>query len=340
MFEVEEEPVPGAVLDPTLLRLSGLELLQTYLRGYDQWAPVAHLTGMHPTHFDAGAARSVMPLSEWLCSSEGSISSGALILPADSALASAVHTTLPAATLFTTAEVSVTWVRAVGPGGQVIADGQAVHTDETMGLSAVRLTDDHGQLVAYGTSRCTVLPPLPMPTSPAPAPELAPARSSRPDPYLRPVDGEVLDRDTRDRSSGEELLAAQLRGELPRPPFHHLFGLTLVEVMHRAAVFSVPCTRWLCGPVGNVQGGVLALLAQTAHHAAAQTTAGAGVGLVPLDLKVNLLRPVPPDGRVLRARGHVVHQGRSYVVAEAEVTNADGKRVALATGSVAYRHPG
>jgi acyl-coenzyme A thioesterase PaaI-like protein len=48
---------------------------------------------------------------------------------------------------------------------------------------------------------------------------------------------------------------------------------------------------------------------------------------------------VPPDGRDLVARGQVVHGGRSYAVANAEVTNADGKRVALATGSSAYRQP-
>ena len=49
-----------------------------------------------------------------------------------------------------------------------------------------------------------------------------------------------------------------------------------------------------------------------------------------------ILRPVPPDGRDLTARAEVVHRGRSIAIAGAEVTNAEGKRVLLATGSVMY----
>ncbi len=49
--------------------------------------------------------------------------------------------------------------------------------------------------------------------------------------------------------------------------------------------------------------------------------------------EVNFLRPVYPDGRDLVARGRVRHVGRTVSVAEAELLNADGKPVALATGS-------
>jgi uncharacterized protein (TIGR00369 family) len=56
-----------------------------------------------------------------------------------------------------------------------------------------------------------------------------------------------------------------------------------------------------------------------------------------MDLKVNYLRPVVPDGRDLRAHGRVRHIGRTIAVAESEVTNADGKTVVLATGSAMLR---
>ena len=208
-----------------------------------------------------------------------------------------------------------------------------------MALSQVRVTDQQGQLLAHGASRCTVFPPLPdlpSPTAPAPAPA-APGPGER-DPYLRPAQGEVLDREIWQVLSGRAVLEAQLRGELPQPPVYELFGLALNEVGDGVGVVSLPCTRWLCGPVGYVQGGVIALLAHTAMQAAVETTVVTGARCVPLDVKVNLVRPVPPDGRDLVARGQVVHRGRSYAVANAEVTNADGKRVALVTGSSAY-HP-
>jgi len=339
MYSVRDEAASGGFLEPSLVRLSGLELLRTYLSGDYERAPIAHLTGMHPTGVAAGAATSVMPLSDWLRLPRGSVSEGVLIIPADSALGSAVHTTLPEATLYTTAELSLTWLETVGAGGRAIADGRAIHTSSTMALSEVRVTDEQGQLLAHGASRCTVFPPLPDVPDPPP-PESAPTEPgpAEPDPYLRPAQGEVLEREIWQVWSGREVLEAQLRGELPRPPLYELFGLTLNEVGDGVCVASVPCTRWLCGPVGYVQGGVIALLAHTALQAAVQTTLAAGAGCVPLDVKVNLLRPVPPDGRDLVARGQVVHRGRSYAVANAEVTNADGKRVALVTGSSAY-HP-
>ena len=75
------------------------------------------------------------------------------------------------------------------------------------------------------------------------------------------------------------------------------------------------------------------MLADAALASAIQTTAPAGAALVAIDLKVNFFRPVQPDMREILARGRVRHAGRTITVAEAEVVNAHGKAVALATGS-------
>jgi uncharacterized protein (TIGR00369 family) len=133
--------------------------------------------------------------------------------------------------------------------------------------------------------------------------------------------------------SGLEILKAQLRGDLAYPPLHFLTGLHPVEVAAGEAVFALPCHEWLCSPLGTVEGGAIAMLADSALVSAIQTTAPAGTALAAMDLKVNFLRPVPPDGRELRAHGRVRHAGRTITIAEAEVINADGKPVALATGS-------
>ena len=65
----------------------------------------------------------------------------------------------------------------------------------------------------------------------------------------------------------------------------------------------------------------------------AYATLPAGTALAPVDLKVYFLRPVPPDGRDLVARGTVIHRGRSMAVGTSDVFDADGKKVAVATGS-------
>src|SRR5260370_22976938 len=160
MFRVQEEAASGGFLEPSLVRLSGLELLRTYLSGDYERAPITHLTGMRPTHVAAGAATSVMPLSDWLRSSRGAVSAGALIIPADSAAGSAVHPPLPEATLYTTAELSLTWLGTVDPGGQARADGRAVHPGSTMAVAQVEVTDHDRQLRAHRPSRFTVFPPV------------------------------------------------------------------------------------------------------------------------------------------------------------------------------------
>ena len=75
------------------------------------------------------------------------------------------------------------------------------------------------------------------------------------------------------------------------------------------------------------------MLADTALQSAILTVAPASCAVASVDLKVNFLRPASTDGRTLVGSGKVVHQGRSVVIANAEVLNAEHKRVALATGS-------
>ena len=139
-----------------------------------------------------------------------------------------------------------------------------------------------------------------------------------------------------ERRSGLDLLRALIAGELPRPPIHHLTGLRLVEAEEGAAVAVLPCSKWLSTSAGTIQGGFTAMLAESAMTSAAFSTAPADTAVATLDFKVNYLRPVFPDGNDMTARARILHRGRTLVVAAAELTNAEGKQVALATGSSMY----
>ncbi len=59
----------------------------------------------------------------------------------------------------------------------------------------------------------------------------------------------------------------------------------------------------------------------------------AGTAFAPVDLKVYFLRPVSPDGRDLVALGTVIHRGRRDAIGTSQVFDADGKKVAVASGS-------
>ena len=66
---------------------------------------------------------------------------------------------------------------------------------------------------------------------------------------------------------------------------------------------------------------------------AIMTVTPARTAMASIDFNVTFLRPGIADGRELLACGTVAHAGRSIAVAHSEVVNADGKQVALATGS-------
>ena len=132
-----------------------------------------------------------------------------------------------------------------------------------------------------------------------------------PDPYLRPVSGERIDESEFLKRSGVEILHAQIRGELPLPPLHHLLGIVPTEATLGAASCSMPVSGWLATPFGWPQGGFIVLLADLALALATQTTLAAGEGMASVDIKVNFLRPVAGDGSRLEARAKVVHRGRS-----------------------------
>ena len=337
------EPVRGGYPEPAYFGLSGVDQLRSMLAGRVPQPPISRLTGMRLVDIGAGSAAFAIPLTDWLCSSQGAISIGPLTMPADAAVACAIQTELPPATPFTTSELSLRLLSPVRPGGTLTARGTLIQLRRRLALAEVSVTDEAERVIAHGSSLCFVAPQVsPVPKAPAPSeqgerpPAAADAASDpeNPDPYARPAQGEVLDQDVWTHLSGLEVLRAQLAGELPMPPVHFLTGLTVTAASVGDVTFTMPACEWLCAPArARVQGGAVALLAEAALSSAIQAQLPASTALAAVDLKVNYLRPLAADGRSALAHGHVVHAGRRIAVASAEVHDADGRLVAVATGS-------
>ena len=235
---------------------------------------------------------------------------------------------------FTTAELSLQRLRTPATTGVFRARGRTLFVEPPVGLVEVSIDDGDGTFVAHGTSRLTIFPPIdPLPPPPAELPVLPPDEHGTPDPWEREPPTTVLHADEWGQRSGAEIIAAQIAGELPPAPIHYLTGLRPVEIGDGTAVAALPASEWLNSGAGSVQGGVTAMLADTAMQMAIQSTMGRGDAFVPLDMKVNYLRPVASDGGELLARATVVHRGRQIRVATVEIVNAAGKPVAVATGS-------
>ncbi|MFZ2033418.1 MAG: PaaI family thioesterase [Candidatus Dormiibacterota bacterium] len=335
-------PVRGEILDASASELSGLDAL----RRVRAQPPMGRLTGLTFDGADAGTAAFSLPISRWFEWSHGTVLGGIIALAADAALGCALQSLQPPHTQYTTAEMSMTYLRPARVGSVITAKGRAIHSGRTMGMSAGQVMDADGRLVAYTTSRMRIFrePAAGAPsrggTAPPPAPSNEPAAMEEgPDPYLRPVSGERIDESEFLKRSGVEILHAQIRGELPLPPLHHLLGIVPIEATLGAASCSMPVTGWLATPFGWPQGGFIVLLADLALALATQTTLAAGEGMASVDIKVNFLRPVAADGSRLEARAKVVHRGRTLTIGTAEVLGADGRPVALATGSAALLGP-
>lgn len=259
-----------------------------------------------------------------------------LAVLADGALIASVISVLPARVLCTTAELSMTFL---GPppavGGELIACGRALHVDAAMALAEAHVRDTQDRLVAHGTSRCSVFPPIDESTELLP-PDVSPARAvgipDTPDPYLRPAPAMVR-RGLHDLRGGVELLRAELRGELSPRRSTSSPGSGSPPSEEGRVAFTLPAGPWLRNEWGTVYGGALTLLAKSAAAAAVQSTAARGTGFTALDVKINFLRAEPADGRDLVATGTVFHRGKRLAVATAEAMHGD-HRVAV-TGTTA-----
>jgi uncharacterized protein (TIGR00369 family) len=330
-------PVRGEVLDASTRSLSGLEVLHQLREA----PPMGRLTGVRFDGADEGTASFSMPVSPWFQWSAAGVPGGVLALSADAALGCALQTLVPAHTQYTTAEMSMTYIRPIRVGSVVSVRGHALYSGRTMGLSEGQVVDDQGRLIAHTTSRMRIFgdPAAGAPsvggTAAPPSVAVPASADAGPDPYLRPIPDTQVDPEEVRSLRGIEVIRAQMHGDLPLPPMHHLLGLVPTEANEGSAACALPLSPWLATPFGWPQGGFIVLLSDLTLALAVQTTLGAGERMASVDIKVNFLRPVAGDGTTIEARARVVHRGRSLAVSTAEVVAADGRTVALATGSAA-----
>ncbi len=335
--DVWREPARGTFANPAVVALPGIEQLRTFLSGRSPRAPIALLVGRRLVDVGEGSVTYTMPATDWILGPTGRVHAGMLVLLADAPLLSAALTTLPPYTLCTTAELSMTFLGEPPAGGGLLrARARLIHADSRTALTECFVEEDGGRLCAHSTSRCTITGPLREADDPDAVfepDEVVEEDDPTPDPPIRPACGEVIDTEVLGRLTGLELLAAQVAGDLPLPPIHHLTGIRPVAAHRGRAVFALPAGDWLRNEFGNIFGGASGLVAKSAVAGAVQTIAPAGTAYRALDVKVNYLRPVYADGRDLVATGTVVHSGRRLAIATAEVLNGDGEQVAIATGT-------
>jgi uncharacterized protein (TIGR00369 family) len=332
MANITDEPHRGAIADLRALQQPGLQTFKRYIHGDLPLTPIWRLTGIRPTEVGLGKATFSMPITPWLADGIGVYWGGIYALFADSPLASAIWTTLPAAKVLSTSELNICFVRPLtGDISNIIGHAGIVHSGSQVGLSTVRINDDQGRTLAFGSSRCLIADfPVDMDEQ-FQQPDLGP--NTPEDPYLRPApDSNFCS--LHELGNLEPIALQRATIEEGRThPVWKLTGYRATKIEKGFCQSALPSSPWFSNGSFSINGGLLAWAADFTMGAAVYSTLPAGDIFATLDMHIRFTRPATIESGPLTLTGKVHHRGRQLRVSSCNIDNAEGKRVAMATGS-------
>jgi len=138
---------------------------------------------------------------------------------------------------------------------------------------------------------------------------------------------------------GLDFLRAIAAGDLPAAPIACTLGFTVVSVDPGRVVFEFTPAEYHYNPIGSVHGGVYATMCDSACGCAVHSMLPAGAHYTSQDLTVKFLRAITASAGPLRCEGTVIHLGSRTALAQASLTDADGRRYAHATSSCLIFRP-
>ena len=136
---------------------TGLQQMQAMLAGELPFAPIARTLDFSLIGVEPGVALFQGKPGPAHFNPMGSVHGGWFATMLDSALGCAVHTLMPAGRGYTTAELSVNYVRGLSPKvGRVRAEGKVIHCGKQLATAEARLFGPDGTLFAHATTTCLV----------------------------------------------------------------------------------------------------------------------------------------------------------------------------------------
>ena len=138
----------------------GVTFLQAILDGSLPAAPIARTLDFAPVSVQPGTVVFEFTPAEFHYNPIGSVHGGMISTLCDSACGCAVQSLLPAGTYYTSLDLSVKFLRAVGSGtGPLTCTGTVTQLGGRSALAEARLTGTDGKLYAFATSSCMIFRP-------------------------------------------------------------------------------------------------------------------------------------------------------------------------------------
>ncbi len=142
---------------------------------------------------------------------------------------------------------------------------------------------------------------------------------------------ELPDRDTVLSLSGFDFMRAILEGKIPSAPIAQTLGFQLHTVEDGSVTFRGTPAFDHMNPVGTIHGGWYATILDSAMACAIMTKVPKGSLYTTLELKLNIIRPIP-EGMQVDCIGTTEHSGRSTGVSTGQVVGVSDQKL-YATGS-------
>ncbi len=147
---------PGVTAAAALAK-PGIEFLNDIIAGVVPAAPIQAALGFELVEVSDGFARFQLVPGEHLYGPTNAVHGGVAATLLDSAMGTAVMTTLDAMTGYTTATLTVHLTRAITSRTvKVTAEGWVVHRGSRFVTAEGRLTDEQGRLLAHGSATCAL----------------------------------------------------------------------------------------------------------------------------------------------------------------------------------------
>jgi uncharacterized protein (TIGR00369 family) len=137
---------------------TGAAILQAILTGAIPAAPIQATLGFDLIAVEDGVVRFQLVPGERHENPMGGVHGGVACTLLDSAMGSAVMSTLDAKTGYTTVDLVVHLVRPItARTGPIVAEGRVLHRGSRIATAEGRLTDREGRLLAHATTTCLLV---------------------------------------------------------------------------------------------------------------------------------------------------------------------------------------
>ncbi|MCB8817076.1 PaaI family thioesterase [Desulfosporosinus shakirovi] len=132
-------------------------------------------------------------------------------------------------------------------------------------------------------------------------------------------DPQINKRDAVSAISGLDYLRSIRDGKIGPPPAAKLIGYQLKDVDYGFAAFELHPGEHHYNPFATVHGGILSTLMDTAMTAAVLTTLPQNITCSTVEIKVNFIKPVTAESKLVLCEARIIHSGRKLATVEGRI---------------------